>query len=52
MVEIETNYLRIIDVEESNSCQDDDYILIDSEENGVRRISRENLMREVHVVNG
>ena len=47
MVEIETTYSRIIDMEEVEDFEDDDYILIDSEENGVRRISYENFMKGV-----
>lgn len=50
-IEVETTYSRITDLESVSSCEDDDYILIDSEENGIRRISYENFKREVQILN-
>lgn len=50
-IEVETTYSRITDLESVSSCEDDDYILVDSEENGIRRISYENFKREVQILN-
>lgn len=50
-IEDETTYSRITDLESVSSCEDDDYILVDSEENGIRRISYENFKREVQILN-
>lgn len=47
MPEIEMDYSRIYEMEEAEDFENDDYILIDSEENGVRRISYENFMKGV-----
>lgn len=47
MPEIEMKYSRIYDLDEQEDFEDDDYILIDSEENGVRKITYENFMKGV-----
>ena len=47
MPEIEMKYSRIYDLDEQEDFENDDYILIDSEEDGVRRISYENFMKGV-----
>ena len=47
MPEIEMNYSRIYEMKEAEDFENDDYILIDSEEDGVRRISYENFMKGV-----
>lgn len=49
MPEIEMTYSRITDMEQVEDFEDDDYILIDSEENGVRKITYENFMKGVIV---
>lgn len=47
MPEIEMKYSRIYDLDEQEDFEDDDYILIDSEENEVRKITYENFMKGV-----